>query len=45
MIKIILNYPNKFLHRSSLAKVNGPAEADDRKVIMVNLCVAFGCTY
>ena len=27
-----------------LAEVNGPAEADDSKIIMVNSCVAFGCT-
>ena len=27
-----------------LAEVNGPAEADDSKITMVNSCVAFGCT-
>ena len=24
--------------------VNGPAKADDSQIIMVNSCVAFGCT-
>ena len=27
-----------------LVEVNGPPKADNSKIIMLNLCVAFGCT-
>ena len=33
-----------FSHFLLLVWVNGPAEANDSKIIMVNSCVAFGCT-